>query len=366
MKIVIFAGGVGTRLWPLSRKNTPKQFGKIIGDKSTLQQAVYRLTPDFSPANIYVVTGKKYKEIVTKQLKELPKENFIFEPTMRDVGPAIGLVSSIFSKSNENTPIAILWSDHLVKNEKIFRRDLHLAEDLILKKKADFVFIAQKPRFANQNIGWIKTGNKQESVDGADVYRFEKLIYRPKLSEAQKFVKDKNFVWNLGYFVSTPKFLLSLFQKHSPLMYREVMAIQSAWDTKEYEHVLDRIYPTLEKISFDDAILQKITESDSVSPNNIAVISDDLGWSDVGGWEALKEALAQSEQDNVTRGKVLLENTKNSLIFNYTDNLTVAIDLDGLLVINTEDVLLVCKNKSVPKIKKLVESMSDTPHEHLT
>src|SRR3990170_6905967 len=131
MKIVIFAGGVGTRLWPLSRKNTPKQFEKIIGDKSTLQQGVHRLMPDFAPSDIYVFTGRKYQEIVTKQLKELPKENFIFEPTMRDVGPAIGLAASIFSKSNEDEPIAILWSDHLVKNEEAFRKVLHLAEKII-------------------------------------------------------------------------------------------------------------------------------------------------------------------------------------------------------------------------------------------
>src|SRR3989344_1428562 len=116
MKVVIFAGGVGTRLWPLSRKNTPKQFGKLIGDKSTLQEAVARLQPEFNPKDIYVATGKRYQDIVTTQLPKIPRENFIFEPEMRDVGPAIGLVSFLLAQKFPNEPFAILWSDHMVKN----------------------------------------------------------------------------------------------------------------------------------------------------------------------------------------------------------------------------------------------------------
>src|SRR5947209_4889710 len=124
MRIIVFAGGVGTRLWPLSRKNSPKQFGKIIGDKSTLQEAVYRLQPTFSPSDIYVATGKRYKDIVIEQLPELPKENFIFEPEMRDVGPAIGLATVLLEKRNPDEPIAIVWSDHLVKNIGMFQKTL--------------------------------------------------------------------------------------------------------------------------------------------------------------------------------------------------------------------------------------------------
>src|SRR5689334_19843359 len=113
MKIVIFAGGVGSRLWPLSRKNSPKQFGKIIGEQSTLQQTVDRLLPSFAPSDIYIATGKQYKKTVIEQLPQIPQENFIFEPTMRDVGPALGLVANLLNKKFSNEPIAILWSDHL-------------------------------------------------------------------------------------------------------------------------------------------------------------------------------------------------------------------------------------------------------------
>lgn len=360
MKIVIFAGGVGSRLWPLSRKNTPKQFGQIIGDKSTLQQTVDRLLPEFKAEDIYIATGKHYKDIVMSQLQNIPQENFIFEPTMRDVGPAIGLNVFLLEKLYPNEPIAILWSDHLVKNVILFRHVLRLAEESITQYHANFVFIAQEPRFANQNLGWIELGRKIKEEKGAEIYHFERLRYRPALKEAEQFFKQNNFVWNLGYFVTTPRFIVSLFQEYAPDMYEKLSKIQASYQTNEFEKTLETIYPTLEKISFDDAILVKM------SPQNVYVISTDLGWSDIGAWDALKEALAETTEENITKGNVLLEETRDALVFNYTDQLCVGIDLAEMLVINTDDVLLVCPKSSVPKIKKLVENLKGTTHEHLT
>ncbi len=360
MKIVIFAGGVGTRLWPLSRKKSPKQFGKIIGDKSTLQETVERLSPQFSPSDIFIATGKRYKEVVIEQLPQIPENNFIFEPEMRDVGPAIGLVTSLLATRFPDEPMAILWSDHLVKNKERFINSLLLAEGIINDKKAEFVFIAQKPRFANQNIGWIELGDLVEDLEETKIYKFKQLRYRPELDEAANFFKNERFVWNLGYFVTTPKFLFSLFKLFAPTMFEPLVQLQKTWQGPGFEESLQRIYPTLEKISFDNAILEKLRAE------NIFVVSSDLGWSDVGAWEALKEALSDTKEENVTRGKVMLEDSKDSLVFNYTDQLTVGIDLEEVIVINTDDVTLICKKSSVPKIKKLVEKLAGTPHEHLT
>ena len=360
MKIVIFAGGVGTRLWPLSRKNTPKQFEKIIGDKSTLQEAVGRLIPQISHKDIFIATGLRYENILKKQLPEIPEENFIFEPEMRDVGPAIGLVSTILKKKFPNEPVGILWSDHLVKNTESFKNALFMAEETIKSKKSNFVFIAQKARFANQNMGWIEVGEKKTEENGVSVFAFKKLYYRPSLSDAEEFFSNKNFVWNLGYFVTTPSYLNELFSKFAPEMHAKLKVLGDSYGTHDYEDKLKSVYPVLEKISFDDAVLVKLKDS------TITVISSDLGWSDVGAWEALKEALSQSEDENITKGNVELVDSRDSLVFNYKEKLVVGIDLDQFLVINTEDVLLVCPKKSVPKIKKLVESLVGTPHEYLT
>lgn len=363
MKIVIFAGGVGTRLWPLSRSNTPKQFEKIIGDTSTLQQTVERLVPSFAPSDIYIATGMRYRDIVCAQLPQIPQENFIFEPEMRDVGPAIGLVAVLLQKQFPNEPLAMLWSDHLVKRVDIFREVLLMAQQLIERKEADFIFIGQKPRFANQNIGWIELGQSHgtEQTDSeVNLYSFKRLRYRPKLSEALSFFENENFVWNLGYFVTTPSFLTKAFQTFTPSMFESLMDIQRAFGKPFYEETLARVYPTFEKVSFDNAILEKL------QPQRILVISADLGWSDVGAWEALKEALATTQEENVTKGNLLLEDCKDSLVFNYASQLTVGIDLREMLVINTSDVVLICPKSSVPKIKKLVESLTGTSNEHLT
>lgn len=361
MKIVVFAGGVGTRLWPLSRKSTPKQFHKIFGDESSLQETIKRLLPKFHPSDIYIATGKNYQNLVREQLWQIPYKNFIFEPEMRDVGPAIGLTTTLLDKQFRQEPMAILWSDHLVKKTDTFIDALLAADDLIKKKKGNFVFVAQPPRFANQNMGWIELGKKIKSLrNGVSLYSFGQLRYRPNLQEAESFFKDKNFVWNLGYFVTTPKYLMLLFKTHKQSMYRTLLEIQNAWGKKHFNKTLNKLYPKLEKISFDDAILTNLRGDKTL------VLSADLGWSDVGAWESLKEALSNTQKENVSRGKVLLTDSEDSLAFNFTKQLVVGIDLNEMLVIATEDVVLVCQKKSVPKIKKLVESLENSPHAHLT
>jgi mannose-1-phosphate guanylyltransferase len=360
MKVIIFAGGVGTRLWPLSRKNTPKQFEKIIGDKSTLQLAVERLQPDFKYEDIYISTGKKYEDIVRNHLPQIPSENFLFEPEMRDVGPAVGVALSLVGKENPKEPVAIIWSDHFVKKERRFREVLGFAEGMVAKDPESLIFIGQRARFPNQNLGWLEFGDEVSSVRGTKIFQFKKLIYRPSLEEAQKFFEDQTFAWNPGYFVTTPQFALAQYKEFTPKLWEGIKEIQNSYGTKEFEEVLNKVYPNLEKISFDNAILEKM------KTDKVFVIAADLGWSDVGAWEALKEALQISIHENVTQGKVMLTDSTDNLVFNYTDQLTVGIDLDKIIVINTDDVLLVCTKESVPKIKKFVESLSGTEYESLT
>lgn len=361
MRIVMFAGGVGSRLWPVSRKNSPKQFEKIIGNKTMLQIAVEKLFPDFSWENIYISTGKQYEEMVQQQLPSLPAKNVMVEPEMRDVGPAVGLITAQFVKHYPDEPIALLWgSDHLVRNEALFRKSLKSAEELIRKDGNRIVFIGQKPRFASQNLGYIEFGEEQKDVNGLSVYEFKRFQYRPHLSEAEQFLQDGHHTWNLGYFVTTPRFLWKLFAEFSPQLFTKLQKIHKAVDTQSYQTVLQSVYPSIEKITFDNAVLEKM------NPKYGNVISVDLGWSDIGAWEALKEALSRSNEENVTRGNVLIEDSYDSLIFNYQkDQLVVGIDMNNMVIVNTNDVLLICPKDSVPKIKEIVKNLEGTDHEHL-
>lgn len=359
MKIVVFAGGVGTRLWPLSRKNTPKQFEKVVGDQSMLQVAINKLFPDFGWSDIYISTNLQYADILKKQFPEIPEDNLIFEPAMRDVGPAVGLMVANFIKTNPQEQIAILWGDHLIKKEKEFRDALKIGEKLVEENPDSIVFIGQKPRFASVNLGYIEFGKEVKRLGETPVYEFCDFKYRPDEEIANQFLTDGKHAWNLGYFVTTPKFLWNQFEKNSPEIFSKLSKISDSVGQPDYEQVLSEIYPTMEKISFDNAILEKI------DPKNGLVLSVDIGWSDIGAWEALKEALAETEEDNVTRGNVDLLDTKDSLVFNSNGQLVVGIDLKGMLVINTGDVLLVCPKTAVPKIKKYVEGLAGGVNEKL-
>lgn len=359
MKAIIFAGGVGTRLWPLSRRNSPKQFEKVIGDKSTLQLAVERLLPEFKWEDIYVATGERYLKIVHEQLPKLPQKNIIGEPESRDVGPAVGLVISHLVKKHPHTPIVILWSDHIVHEDELFRKILTTCEKLIAKQKNKIIFISQKARYASQNLGWIKYGKPKNTVNDIVIHEYESFHYRPDLETANKFFNSGHYAWNVGYFVTTPAFIWNLFSVYQPEMFNVLKKIESSIGTDSYTSVLHKNYPLLQKISFDNAILERIGRDQAV------VITENLGWSDVGAWEALKEALQSSPDQNVIQGKVLVTDSHDSLIYNYTDQMVVTIDVNGYIVINTHDVVLICHKNSVPKIKKLVENLAHSENEHL-
>lgn len=360
MKAVIFAGGVGTRLWPLSRKKYPKQFEKIIGNHSTLQLAASRLQPDFDWKDLYVSTNTAYVETVQKQLAEVPPHHVIGEPQMRDVGPAVGLMTALLSKESPDEPMVILWSDHLVKNEALFRKILKAAGEIVVEDPERIVFVSQKPRFASENLGWIEYGEEVVSQAGVSFHSFKNFQYRPDAITAKRYYDSGHHAWNLGYFVTTPQFLWKQYERFAPNLFSGLSRIKDAWKTNNFTAVLEEVYPTLEKISFDNAILEKL------DPSQAYVVSENIGWSDIGAWEALKEALQEATDKNVTQGKVLLTDTNDSLVYNYSDQLVVTIDLEGYFVINTADVVLVCRKDSVPKIKKLVESMTGTENDHLT
>ncbi len=359
MNIVIFAGGVGTRLWPLSRKKTPKQFGKIIEGKSTLQQTIDRLRPDFSEKDVFIATGDRYEEVLKEQLPEIPDDHFIFEPAMRDVGPAIGLAAFTLYQRNPDEAMAILWSDHMVKKPAEFRKMLLGAEHLIENNQSQFVLLAQKPRFANQNMGWIHVGEQLPEVEGIASYEFQSFKYRPTQEEASEFMKSGKYMWNLGYFVTTPRHLVSLYKSFAPEMASALEELIQINDQEKFREQIQTVYPSFEKISFDDLIIQKM------SKDGVGVLAEDLEWSDVGAWESLKEALQEHDEENVTHGNVSLVDSKNSLVFNYEWKLVVGIDLDDLVVVNTDDVVLICHSRSIPKVKKFVEALEGSEHEHL-
>jgi mannose-1-phosphate guanylyltransferase len=360
MKAVIFAGGSGTRLWPLSRKKSPKQFEKLIGDKSTVQLAVERLLPDFKYEDIYISTNLIYKKIIHEQMSYIPQKNLIFEPEKKDVGPAIALIMGIFSKTIPREPIVILWSDHLVKRAGFFRKILKKAGNFIEKDPNKIIFIGHKPRYASTNLGYIHFNQKSLYFESLDFFGFEGLKYKPDEATAKNFIQQGNYAWNLGYFVTSPAFIYQQFAKLAPNIYKNTEKIISHYGKKDFETVLRKNYGQVENINFDNAILENLDKRDAF------VIVEDIGWSDIGAWEALKESLETHQYENVIRGKVHLDHVRDCLIYNYEDKkLIVAIDLDENIIVNTNDVLLVTKKTSISKLSRLLKTFEGTENEKL-
>ncbi len=354
MKAVIFAGGAGTRMWPVSRKSSPKQFEKIINDQSTLQLAIDRLRPEFNWEDIYISTGAEYTHIIRKQVPLLPEDNLIAEPEMRDVAAAVGYVAAIFSTTTPHEPFIILWSDHLMTQTDVFKNVIAASYAYVKKHQDKILFIGQKARFPNQNIGWIETGKAIDRLGDFHIHEFKSLHYRPSLQEARVFFHRDNYSWNPGYFVATPEFLLDQYRRFMPEMHRQLLTLKQTYGTADHAKNLKAIYPQLERIHFDNAILERL------EPDKAVVVSADMGWSDIGTWEALKEALQKTSGENITKGKVVAYQTKDSLIYNYTDKLVTTLDLEGMLVIVTPDVIMVCPQESVPEIKKVIQELEAT------
>lgn len=357
MKIAIFSGGAGTRFWPLSRVNSPKQFDRVFGGKSTFRFALERALASVRKEDVFVSTNSRYKKLIASEAGELPKKNFFWEPERRDVGPAVGLVTAILEKLDPWEPMAIIWSDHLVKDKKDFVSVLKTAEKYVLENPEKIVFLGVPARFPEVNLGWINIGRAVSSKLVSSKFKlfgFEGWHYRPSLELAREYLESGKWFWNTGYFVTTPAFLMDKFRLFQPEMAVKLERIADAYGTKRFEKTLKKIYPTLDPIHFDNAVVEKIDKDEAV------VLTGEFGWSDVGTLYALKEALVGSADTNLIKGKVFDLGSSDCLLYNTDGELLVTIGLKGFIVVRTPDATLVCPKDEVPTLKKVLKEMGKT------
>lgn len=349
MKILIFAGGVGTRMWPLSRKSFPKQFIKMFNGKSTLELAVERVK-SFGYENIHISTLEEYVPLTKKYLPMIPTKNIVGEPELRNLAPAVGYNLIRVKAQGYKGPIAILWADHLIKDKISFIEMLKHAEEVSTKNPDKIIFVGKKPRFPNNNLGWIRFGKEIDE----NVYEYKDWKYKPPMEECEKIYKSGEWLWNTAYFVMDFNFAIHLYEKYQPIMFKELNKIKSAIGTEKEKKVIKKIYPTLERIHYDNAIAMK------VKPNEALVLKTNIEWSDPGTLYALKEALTSKKKENLIMGNVEEKDSRDSLLVNKEKSkLLVGLGVEGTAVINTKDVILIVPKESVKEISELLKDFEE-------
>ncbi len=350
MKAVILAGGSGTRLWPYSRKTKPKQFQKLISGHTMLQDTFNRL--DFlNNKDIYVSTNEEHVSLVKEQLKgKLIPSNLIIEPALRDTAPCIGLAATVIGKKYPHEVMAIIYADHLIQNKKEFVEKLKIAEKLAIEEKS-LNIIEVKAKYANVNLGYVKIGKMLKTIGGSEIYAFEKFTEKPDLAKALKLLESYKYLWNTGLYVWRTDIILEKYKKHLPKTYDSLKKIGDALGTAKEKSTIQSLYPLCEKISIDYGIMEKVDTSE------VRIIPAELEWSDVGTWESIFEEISKNPKNNVVKGEYINIDSEGCLIYGTPKKLIATIGIKDVVIVETDDSLLVCKKSKSQDVKKLVESI---------
>lgn len=358
MKVVIFSGGSGTRMWPLSRKEMPKQFQKLVGETSMFQQMVEMVLSGFSAEDVFVLTGKDFIDLVKKQVPKVPVENIIGEPEMRDTLAAVSFAAAYLEKKFPGETMAALWgADHIVREKETFIKALKAAEKLANEENV-IAKVDVHPTFPSVHLGYLEIGGKIRSVDGFDVYEFRRHVEKPDHATAERFLEQGNYLWNTGYFVWKLSKFMSLLEKHSKETFVALKKIQEAVGTKNEGKIVEQEYFKIPKMMIDHALFEKLEKGDQLE------IPAVLGWTDVGAWNVLKDELSETPEQNVVKGEHIDIDSVDCLIFQtHEGKLVATVGLESMIIVDTADALLICPKARSQDVKRIVQRLKEDKKE---
>ena len=342
--LVIMAGGVGSRFWPMSTKDKPKQFIDVLGVGRTLIQLTYdRFEPICPPENVWVVTNKKYVDIVKRQLPEIPVGNILCEPCRRNTAPCIAYVSWRIKKECPTANIVVTPSDHIVLNIPEFRRVI--SNSLSFTSETDaIVTLGMKATRPETGYGYIQADFTSISPRNKEIFRVDSFREKPDLETAKKYMAENNYFWNAGIFLWSVRTIVNAFRIYQPALANIFESMSDVYGTDKEQDVIDERFPECENISVDYAIMEKAEE--------IFVCPADFGWSDLGTWGSL---LVQTKHDtdgnSIIGDNVSVFETKNSIIHTVGCKQVVVQGLDGYIVAENDGRLLICKLSEEQRIK---------------
>lgn len=349
---MIMAGGGGTRLWPLSRRTRPKQSLPLVTEETMFRVSVERLFPLIPIERIYVVTGADQVDVLRADVPELPAENFIIEPFARDNGPAAALGISYISAKDPDAIIAYLPSDHHITDEKGFLRSLEVAFETA--QKDYIVTLGISPSFPSTAFGYIKRGEHIDTRQQIEIVEAVGFREKPDIETAAQFITSGQYCWNAGMFIWQAKQAQAEFERQQPEMFKLMTAIEESVGTLNYQTTLEELWGDMPKIALDYAIMEHA--------ERMVMLPVDIGWSDIGSWAALYDVLAESVNGakNVlhnNHGELIALDSSGSLI--HSERLVVTIGMEDIVVVDTDDVLLICRRDKAQDVRAAVNKLKE-------
>ncbi len=349
---VIMAGGSGTRFWPRSRKSLPKQLIPIVSERTMIQETVDRLEGEIPPERILVVATAAIAEEIRRQVPALPERNVIEEPFGRDTAPCIGLAAVLAHRLDEDATMVVMPADHAIKPRELFLRAIRGAADLAQDALITF---GVKPTYPATGYGYIHRGKSVEAGSDLKVYALRQFKEKPDLETATRYLETGEFYWNSGIFVWKAKTILGKIERLMPGLFAGLNRIGEAAGTPEWESVLTDEYGRFEKISIDYGIMEKALGDPG---GRVLVIEVDYEWDDVGSWKAIERHVAADADGNVVAARHVGIDTTGCIVAG-TDRLIATIGVHNLIIVETEDALLICDKDRAEEVKKLVDRIGD-------
>jgi mannose-1-phosphate guanylyltransferase len=345
---VIMAGGVGTRFWPRSREKTPKQLLEIVDKGTMIQNTVQRISDLIEPKNILIVTNKVQKQSISKQLPNVPDENIIEEPLGRNTAPCIGLAGLFVRRMDPDAVMVVLPADHIMHDEEEFRRVLRLAI-WVAYESGKLITVGIQPTRPETGYGYIQVVDEDDKTNpyfSRGVYKVKTFAEKPNATTAKQFLQSGDFLWNSGIFIWRVDTIMTEIGKHLPEVYSELLKIDEAVGGEKFDNILETAYRTIRGISIDYGVMEKAKE--------VYVLKGNFGWSDVGSWDEVYRISGKDDDGNSVTGQTFLQNTKNTLVY-AGDKFVATIGVDNLIVIATDDAVLVCKQGQTQDVKEIVD-----------
>jgi mannose-1-phosphate guanylyltransferase len=349
MYAVIMAGGKGTRFWPRSREKMPKHLLDIVCERTIIQETIDRIAPLIPAENILIVTGASHAHELIKQVPQIPEKNIIIEPVGRNTAPCIGLAALHIMRKASDEVMVVLPADHLITDAQRFRHILSAAAEMA--RRGDYLLtIGITPTSPETGYGYLEKGVRKTTVKGEDFYAVKSIREKPALSQAKAFLEQGDFYWNSGMFVWRVDTILGALRKWLPGLHEGLLQIEPALGSDREKSVVDQVYKKTQSISIDYGVMEKA--------ENVLLINGDFGWSDMGCWDALWEVSEKDEHGNAAHvsGHFIGVDARNSLIHSPR-KLVALVGVEDLIVVETEDSLLVCKRGCSQDVKKVVETL---------